>query len=154
MFGIGSVTSGWRCSFGGLSVENDRERQDKMLTWDQVRCMQAGGIDFGGRTVTHPFLSLMAEEKVAWEASECKRRIEEELQLAVFHFAYPNGRKKNFGDRNKEVIRGAGYQSAVTTIWGPNYSSTDLMELRRSGPWETSAAAFVYKLDWYQMVDG
>jgi peptidoglycan/xylan/chitin deacetylase (PgdA/CDA1 family) len=137
-----------------LGVEDDWERRDKMLTWDQARSMQKWGIDFGGHTVTHPFLSQMPEEQVAWEVSECKRRIEEELQFPVSHFAYPNGREKDFGNWNKDVIRRAGYKAAVTTIWGPNYRSTDLMELRRGGPWETSPAAFAYKLDWYQLVDG
>ena len=137
-----------------LAVESDWERHDKMLTWDQVRFMQKHGIDFGGHTVTHPFLSQAPDEQAAWEVSECKRRIEEELQRPVFHFAYPNGHEKDFGDSNKNVVRKAGYQAAVTSIWGPNYSSTDRMELRRGGPWENDPALFAYKLDWYQLVDG
>jgi peptidoglycan/xylan/chitin deacetylase (PgdA/CDA1 family) len=137
-----------------LAVEGDRDRNDKMLTWDQIRCMEKCRIDFGGHTVTHPFLSRMSGEQVTWEVSECKRRMEDELQLPVLHFAYPNGREKDFGSWNREVIRKAGYQAAVTTIWGQNYNSTDPMELRRGGPWETTPAAFAYKLDWYQLVDG
>jgi peptidoglycan/xylan/chitin deacetylase (PgdA/CDA1 family) len=125
-----------------------------MLTWDQVRQMQKHGIDFGGHTVTHPFLSQMSGERVAWEASECKRRIEEETQHFVGHFAYPNGRERDFGTWNKEVVQKAGYHAAVTTIWGPNDSSTDPMELRRGGPWETTPAGFAYKLDWYQLIGG
>jgi peptidoglycan/xylan/chitin deacetylase (PgdA/CDA1 family) len=124
-----------------------------MLTWDQVRSMQSRNIDFGGHTVTHPFLSRMPSEQVIWEISECKRRIEAELQLAVSCFAYPNGREEDFGGWNKDLVRKAGYSAAVTTIWGTNYASTDTMELRRGGPWEPSAAHFAYKLDWYQLVD-
>lgn len=129
-------------------------RDGKMLTWDQVRLMKQHRVDFGGHTVTHPFLSRMPGDRAAWEVGECKRRIEEELQAPVHHFAYPNGREEDFGAWNKDVIRRAGYQAAVTTIWGVNYQSTDPMELRRGGPWETSAAAFAYKLDWYQLVNG
>jgi peptidoglycan/xylan/chitin deacetylase (PgdA/CDA1 family) len=136
-----------------LAVEKDLDRQGKMLTWEQVRFMEKRGVDFGGHTVTHPFLSRVSGEQAIWEVSECKRRIEEELQLPVFHFAYPNGREKDFGNC-KDVVRRAGYQAAVTTIWGPNHSSTDLMELRRGGPWEKNPAVFAYKLDWYQLVDG
>jgi peptidoglycan/xylan/chitin deacetylase (PgdA/CDA1 family) len=136
-----------------LAVPDKGEHMGKMLTWDQVRFMQKRGIDFGGHTVTHPFLSRMPGEQVSWEVSECKRRIEEELQQPVAHFAYPNGREKDFGVWNKDLIRKAGYRSAVTTIWGPNYRSTDPMELRRGGPWEKSPAVFAYKLDWYQWVD-
>ena len=125
-----------------------------MLSWDQVRLMKTHGIDFGGHTVTHPFISRMTNEQVVWEVSECKRRIEEELQQPVDHFAYPSGREEDFGKWNKQVVRSAGYRSAVTTIWGMNYRSTDPMELRRGGPWEESVAQFAYKLDWYQLVNG
>jgi peptidoglycan/xylan/chitin deacetylase (PgdA/CDA1 family) len=136
-----------------LSIHDGGELKDRMLTWNQVRFMQSRGIDFGGHTVTHPFLSRMTSEGFLWEVSECKRRIEEETQLPALHFAYPNGREEDFGLANKELIRMAGYRAAVTTIWGTNNSSTDPMALRRGGPWEPSAAQFAYKLDWYQLVN-
>ena len=129
------------------------ESINQMLTWEQARVMNAQGIDFGGHTVTHPFISRLAREKVIWEVSECKRRIEEELQNPVDYFAYPSGRDEDFGSWNKELVRNAGYRAAVTTIWGMNYRSTDRMELRRGGPWEQNAAQFAYKLDWYQLVN-
>lgn len=132
----------------------DKNRYGKMLTWDQVRYMKTGGIDFGGHSVTHPFIARLMPEQVAWEAGECKRRIEDELQCPVEHFAYPNGREEDFGKWNKDAIRSAGYRSAVTTIWGLNYRSTDPMELRRGGPWEESPALFAYKMDWYDLTDG
>jgi peptidoglycan/xylan/chitin deacetylase (PgdA/CDA1 family) len=139
--------------FQKLSIREDGVLKGRMLTWDQVRYMQSRGIDFGGHTVTHPFLSRMTSEQITWEVAECKRRIEAELQIAVPHFAYPNGREEDFGLSNKDLIRRAGYRAAVTSIWGTNYGSTDPMELRRGGPWEPSAAQFAYKLDWYQLVN-
>jgi peptidoglycan/xylan/chitin deacetylase (PgdA/CDA1 family) len=131
-------------------VPENGERRNRMLTWDQVREMKKRAIDFGGHTVTHPFISRLTQDEVRWEISECKRRIEEELQHAVDYFAYPNGREEDFGLWNKDILRSAGYRAAMTTIWGLNYASTDPMELRRGGPWEESAAQFAYKLDWYQ----
>jgi peptidoglycan/xylan/chitin deacetylase (PgdA/CDA1 family)/CelD/BcsL family acetyltransferase involved in cellulose biosynthesis len=128
--------------------------RNAMLTWDQVRLMKARGIDFGGHTVTHPFLSRTDPQQAAWEIFECKRRIEQELQAPVPHFAYPNGREPDFNACNKELIRQAGYRAAATTIWGLNYPSTDRMELRRGQPWEENAAMFAYKLDWYQTLNG
>jgi peptidoglycan/xylan/chitin deacetylase (PgdA/CDA1 family) len=128
-----------------------RERERRMLTWDQVREMKARGIDFGGHTVTHPFLSKLAPERAMWEVSECKRRIEEELQLPIHHFAYPNGREEDIAGSCKDLLRTAGYGAALTTIWGLNYQSTDRLELRRGAPWENSLATFAWKLDWYQL---
>ena len=132
----------------GVAIE---DRRNKMLTWDQVRLMKGNGIDFGGHTVTHPFISRLTAEQVAWEVTECKRRIEQELQIPVDFFAYPNGREEDFGKWNKAAIRHAGYRAAVTTIWGQNYRSTDPLELRRGGPWEESPAMFAYKMDWYEL---
>jgi peptidoglycan/xylan/chitin deacetylase (PgdA/CDA1 family) len=137
-----------------LGVADNGERHGKMLTWDQARYMSTRGVGFGGHTVNHPFLSRLTRENACWEASECKRRIETELQLPVECFAYPNGREKDLGPWSNEVILSAGYRAAVTTIWGMNYSSTDRMQLKRGGPWEESQALFSYKLDWYQLVDG
>jgi len=136
-----------------IGVCPDDERIDKMLTWDQARRMKGNGIEFGGHTVTHPFLSKLTADQAVWEVSECKRRIEEELQDKVDFFAYPNGRGEDFGEWNKEVLRTAGYQAAVTTLWGMNYASTDRMELRRGGPWESTWPQFACKLDWYQLVN-
>ena len=45
-----------------LPIPEGEELKDRMLTWDQVRFMQSRGIDFGGHTVTHPFLSRMTSE--------------------------------------------------------------------------------------------
>ena len=129
------------------------KRRGGMLTWDQIRLMKAGGIDFGGHTVTHPFLSKLTATEASWEVSECKRRIEAELQSPVDYFAYPNGREEDFAASNKDLLRAAGYRAAVTTIWGINDRSTDRMELRRGGPWESDPAVFASKLDWYQWVN-
>ena len=127
--------------------------EDTMLTWDQIRLMKPKGIDFGGHTVTHPFVSRLLPQQAVWEVSECKRRIEAELQAPVEHFAYPNGREGDFEAWNKKVLQEAGYEAAVSTLWGVNYPSTDPMELKRGQPWEEKPSVFAAKLDWYQWVD-
>jgi peptidoglycan/xylan/chitin deacetylase (PgdA/CDA1 family) len=128
-------------------------RSEKMLTWDQIRFMNQRRIDFGGHTVTHPFVSRLLPTQATWEASECKKRIETELQTPVEHFAYPHGREVDFAAWNKQVLQEAGYRTAVSTLWGINYPTTDRMELRRGGPWEHRPALFGAKLDWYQWTD-
>jgi len=124
-----------------------------MLNWEQVRLMRAGGIHFGGHTVTHPFLSKVTPEQAAWEVSECKRRIQEQLQTPADYFAYPNGGEEDVAEWNKDLVRRTGYRAALTTIWGINESTTDPMALRRSGPWEKDAAMFAWKLDWYNLAN-
>jgi peptidoglycan/xylan/chitin deacetylase (PgdA/CDA1 family)/CelD/BcsL family acetyltransferase involved in cellulose biosynthesis len=130
------------------------ERRDRMLTWDQVRRMNRRGVSFGAHTVSHPFISKLSPDRLTWELSTCKQRIQEELQEPVDYFAYPNGKQEDFTDGVKDAIRGVGYQAAFTTIWGLNSPGSDRMELHRGGPWETDVALFAYKLDWYQLVNG
>ncbi len=137
-----------------LTVPKDAEREGKMLTWDQIREMRGRGIEFGGHTVNHPFLSQLTRKQAVWEVSECKRRIEEEVQQRVDYFAYPNGRGEDFAEWNKQVLAAAGYRAAVTTIWGMNHRATDRMALRRGQPWEGDEALFAGKLDWYQLTNG
>lgn len=136
-----------------LGATEEGARGNGMLSWEQVRSMNAAGIDFGGHTVTHPFLSKLTPQEAAWEVTECKRRIEEEIQQRTDYFAYPNGREEDIAAENKDALRAAGYRAALTTIWGMNDPSTDRMELRRGGPWETSPALFAWKLDWYQLTN-
>jgi peptidoglycan/xylan/chitin deacetylase (PgdA/CDA1 family) len=138
---------------GCLAVVGDYERHHQMLTWEQVRYMNAHGIDFGGHTLSHPFLSRNTDEEAAREISGCKARIQAELQESIAHFAYPNGRDEDVSASARELVRAAGYRAAVTTNWGPNDGQTDRMQLRRGGPWETSTALFAYKFDWYQLTD-
>ena len=137
-----------------LGAERESARKNKMLTWDQIRVMKANRINFGGHTVTHPFLSRLTPSETLWELSESKRRIEEELQQPVRYFAYPNGREEDFAAANAETLRTVGYQAAMTTIWGMNYPATDRMQLKRGGPWESSEALFAWKMDWYQLANG
>jgi peptidoglycan/xylan/chitin deacetylase (PgdA/CDA1 family) len=62
------------------------------LSWPEIREMQAGGIDFGAHTLTHPDLTRLAAHDIAIEMSASKDRIENALGTPVTTFAYPFGR--------------------------------------------------------------
>lgn len=132
---------------------DDSVRSGAMLNWDEIRKLHCRGIDFGGHTVTHPFVSRLSRDQALWEATECKRRIEDELQAPIEYFAYPSGREMDFSPWNKEILQEAGYRAAVSTLWGINHPETDRMELRRGQPWESGCAGFAAKFDWYQWTD-
>ena len=110
----------WRTSCGSSEATSTGERTGKMLTWDDVRLMKQNGMDFGGHTVSHPFsFPRMAGDRVAWGSVRVQAAHRaKEMQSPVRHFAYPNGRgEEDFGAWNKSLIRDAGYDAAVTTIW-------------------------------------
>jgi peptidoglycan/xylan/chitin deacetylase (PgdA/CDA1 family) len=141
------------CVLDALGRHEDASRDRPMLNWDEIRWMHQRGIDFGGHTVTHPYLSRLTGEQMDWEVRECKRRIESELQAPVRHFAYPNGQEADFTASSKSALRDAGYEAAVTTLWGLNYATTDRFELRRGVAWEHDEAVFAGKMDWYHLIN-
>ena len=100
----------------------------KPLTWDQVRQLRRDGVEFGAHTKTHPILPAIPntdelQQEILWS----KKRIEEELDEAVIHFAYPNGQ---FDHRTVDIVRESGFQTAATTEAGLNFHP-DSMLLRR-----------------------
>lgn len=64
----------------------------RMMTWKQVRELQASGlVGFGSHTMTHRNLARIPLEEARWELAESKKRLEEKLGRAVRFFAYPYG---------------------------------------------------------------
>lgn len=133
-----------------LEANDMSELSDLMLTWEQIKEMHESGISFGSHTVTHPIMSKISIERAREELVESKRTIEENLGSPVISFAYPNGKKEDFHDGIKEVLKEAGYSCAFTTIFGVNDTWSDLYELRRGGPWEEYLPLFATKLNWYK----
>lgn len=104
------------------------------MTWDQLRGMARQGIEFGGHTVNHPILqTLSTEQALEAEILGGKLRLEEEMQTAVAHFAYPSGRTEEVPPGAKEVVARAGFQTATTTLPGRAGPDDDPLWLPRIG---------------------
>jgi len=104
------------------------------LSWDEVRAMARSGMEFGGHTVTHPILStIQTPEELEFEISQCKLRIEQELQAPAVHFAYPSGKADEIPAAAKQAVRRAGFETAATTLVGQAGPGDDLLWLRRIG---------------------
>ena len=63
-----------------------------LLSWAEMREMQAGGIDFGAHTLTHPDLTRLATGAVEAEMLASQARLADGLGAPVTTFAYPFGR--------------------------------------------------------------
>lgn len=117
-----------------VSVPEHPREKFAPLRWDEVREMANNGIEFGGHTVTHPTLqTLSSAEALAQEIAGCKRRIEEELQAPIRHFAYPSGKAEEVPASAKEAIAQAGFETAVTTLPGQVQPGDDPLWLHRIG---------------------
>jgi peptidoglycan/xylan/chitin deacetylase (PgdA/CDA1 family) len=90
--------------------------------------MQAGGIEFGSHTATHPILTRIAPDRLQREVSGSRAELEARLGSPVAAFCYPNG---DYDARVLRAVRTAGYRLACTTREFPNDATTDRLELNR-----------------------
>jgi peptidoglycan/xylan/chitin deacetylase (PgdA/CDA1 family) len=127
--------------FAALGLDKEPEAS-LMLDWDRVRAMHSEGITFGAHTRSHPILSTLDAASAETELAGSKRDIEARLDSPVLHFAYPNGKKGDYTEETKALLRKAGYASAVTTNYGANPFGQDRFDLLRSQPWENSLNRF------------
>jgi peptidoglycan/xylan/chitin deacetylase (PgdA/CDA1 family) len=97
---------------------------------DQVAIGQwlEAGHEIGSHTVTHPRLAQLDRTRAAYEISESRRQLEEVTGSPVEHFCYPFG---DYDDQSVELVREAGYVSAVTVRRGPALQADDPLRLPR-----------------------
>jgi len=99
-----------------------------MLSWNQIREMQAGGISFGSHTLNHPRLSKIEADEARHEITDAKSALEDRLGAAVPSFAYPYG---DLSNETVEMVREAGHTLACSTRPGFNRPGSDPLLLRR-----------------------
>jgi peptidoglycan/xylan/chitin deacetylase (PgdA/CDA1 family) len=97
------------------------------LSWDQVREMRDGGIDFGSHGVNHLILDKAGVD-VDGELQRSKRDIEAQIQDQVAAFSYPNG---NYNASIAKKVAAYGYRLGFGTRFGLNSLTTDRFALKR-----------------------
>lgn len=123
------------------------ELRGAMMSWDQVREMQAAGISFGCHTMTHPVLCRLTPDAVQREVAESKWLIEQRLGVQVDDFAFPFGKSSDCGAIGANALSALGLRTAITTIVGVNEPGADRFRLRRMVQGEEpSLAMFAYRL--------
>ena len=110
-------------------ASGERERYD-FLTWNQVREMSSAGVEFGSHTVSHPILTTLDAPTLEMELVASKQRIESELRRPCVAFAYPNGSPADYGPREKDALRSAGYTCGFSLGGGLN-RQPDLYQIDR-----------------------
>lgn len=98
------------------------------VDWQEVRLMEAAGIEIGSHTVTHPILTRIDERQLVDELVRSRRRIEDELGHPIGLFCYPNG---DYDRQVRDQVELAGYTAAVTCDMGLNPEGQDLLALKR-----------------------
>lgn len=133
----------------------------EMLDWNEVRRIARAGVEIGSQTVHHAILSRVDASMARDEVVQSYADILARIGTAPRHFAYPNGNRADFGERDVELVREAGYATATTTVEGVNRPGGDPYRLLRHNvhehrfrsPFGTLSRALFYSetsgvLDW------
>ncbi|MEP4889846.1 MAG: polysaccharide deacetylase family protein [Aliiglaciecola sp.] len=119
----------------------------RMMNAQQIKQLSETGVEIGGHTVNHPILKVLSKELQFEEINRCKAQLEGWTGKAVKHFAYPNGSYgKDLTDETVQLVKDAGYETAVVTDWGTSSYGDDLHRLKRFTPWDTSPLKFHARL--------
>jgi len=135
-----------------LGLVEEPDGDSLMLNWTEIREMVVHSIAFGSHTMTHPILSKISCERAKREIEESKKIIEANINSCVRHFAYPVGRREDLSVPAKRMLRDAGYECAVTSIFGSNSSEQDCFELRRATPWDQDIDSFALRLSYFKFL--
>lgn len=107
----------------------------KSLSWDELREMQAQGVEFGSHSLSHSALNARKgrsdEEYRPWlkeELGASKAMLEKELGIPISVIAYPYGLHN---ETVREVAREVGYEAGVTVAGRKIEHGVDLMQVGR-----------------------
>lgn len=104
----------------------------RFLEWEQIVEMKKNNVEFGSHTLSHSILSSIHDQQDLFkEIRDSKACIEKHTDKPCTLFSYPNGRKGDFTDYHKFLLKKAGYNCAVTLLDGLNDCHTDLFAFRR-----------------------
>lgn len=103
------------------------------MNWERVLEMdKSEWVSFGAHTVHHPILGYLANpEEAAYEVHESNVLLEQRLGHPLRSFAYPVGWLDQAGYHGVRAAHEAGFDWAVTTVYGFNTPDTDPYLLRR-----------------------
>lgn len=116
----------WDINWGGLKFGH--------LTWEQMKEMQACGIEFGSHAQSHRDLRFLSPEELREELAGSRQAMEQNLSAPVTTLSYPFGL---YNERVKQAARDAGYLSACSFSPPMKNSILDFYALRRCGVYVT-----------------
>jgi peptidoglycan/xylan/chitin deacetylase (PgdA/CDA1 family) len=99
-----------------------------VLSWDDVREMNRGGITIGAHSANHSMMSGLSPEEISREITQSKKDIEENIEYDVTAFSYPSGR---FHDGVAKCLKDNGFRCALTSIPNMTTSESNPYELGR-----------------------
>lgn len=113
---------------GGANDWDGEVPGEPLLTADEIRELNAAGIEIGSHGATHRALTQLDAADLAREVAGSKATLERITGTPVTSFCYPYG---NFDDRTVEAVRAAGYRAACVIRGGISGDLSDPFRLKR-----------------------
>lgn len=99
----------------------------EMLRWNEIREMDAQGMDFGAHSLTHRDLTQLPEEELEREVRVSGEILQDALGHAIPFFCYPKG----YSNARVREVTARYYQGACSDRLGIANSASDLYALER-----------------------
>lgn len=97
---------------------------ESILSWGELRDLARDPlVTIGAHTRRHLALAKLSRAEAMLEIAEGHARLEKELGRKIHHFSYPYGDEASAGPRDFEIVREAGFRTAVTTRKGLLHST-------------------------------
>jgi peptidoglycan/xylan/chitin deacetylase (PgdA/CDA1 family) len=116
-------------------AERELPAGSRLMTWDELRALEAAGVEVGGHTVSHAVLANLPLAEARREIAGCRDALADRLGSRPRHFAYPNGYHT---PAVRALVRECGFEAAVTTEDAENRRGGDPHALRRKVLWENT----------------
>jgi peptidoglycan/xylan/chitin deacetylase (PgdA/CDA1 family) len=111
-------TSGWNAAEDALPL----------LGWEQIRALQAEGVELGSHSASHPALTGLTPVEIVREAARSRALLTEGLGRPVEAFAYPHG---DLDPTVAHLVGACGYLYGLTSLPGSAKSDDPLLALPR-----------------------
>lgn len=122
-----------------LGIRSVRRQSHRWMTVAELQQLaQAPGVEIGGHTISHPFLSSLDAPEQRREIEGCRHDLEALVGRPVRSFAYPYGAPDAFTDATVQVVREAGYTIACSATGGTVIRDGNPLRTPRNtvGNWE------------------
>jgi glycosyltransferase involved in cell wall biosynthesis/peptidoglycan/xylan/chitin deacetylase (PgdA/CDA1 family) len=97
------------------SKEIDLAVGERFLSWEEIREMARGGVDFGSHGHDHCDLTRLSTDELSREVLRSKQLIEENITGKIRYFSYPYGR---YDRKTQRLVKRSGFEAAFTTTPG------------------------------------
>ncbi len=104
----------------GVAFPDPEMQSGELMTWDQIREVEGGGITIGSHTLTHRVLSTLDSQAQEVELRASKTLVETQIGRPVRSIAYPVGDYGDFNLETQRIAEGCGYELGFSFATGVN----------------------------------